>query len=106
MNTILENEIEKIIGRTPNEDELQSAIKYIDGCSDDLTRANDIPGLLEDWRSDCMVKCTNCGAYHLADDMFSDEDSNELFCDEQCAYEWHNGYTMSQLESQEYRANM
>lgn len=106
MNQILQNEIEKLIKRTPSDDELQSAINYLDGCADDLTTADEIAGLLEDWKHDCLVKCTNCGQYHLAEDMIPDDECNDLFCNETCLYEWKNGFTMSQLESEEYTANV
>jgi len=106
MKRILENEINKLIGRYPTEDELNSAIKYLDGCADDLTSADEISGLLEDWRSNCLETCAGCGAYHLPDDMVLDEDSNEMFCNEECIYDWKNGYTMSELESGEYKHNV
>lgn len=108
MNRILENEIEKLINRTPNEDELKSAIEYLDGCSDDLTTSADIPALLGDWRDTCLRQCTNCGQYHLKEDMIDDEEgyADNLFCDEQCLYEWKNGYSMEQLDSEEYSLNV
>ena len=106
MNQILTNEIAKLLGRQPNADELQSAIQYLDGCADDLTTADDIAGLLHDWRDNCLERCTSCGQYHLPDEMFMDEDSGKLFCNEACAYDWHNGYCMSQLEAGEYRVNV
>lgn len=106
MNEILENEINKLIGRKPTEEELQSAIEYLDGCSDDLTFASMIPGLLEDWRSDCMIKCDNCERYHLPQDMITSEEVEGNFCDETCVYEKMNSYTLAQLESDEYRFNV
>ena len=106
MNQIITNEIAKLLGKQPNEDELQSAIQYLDGCADDLTRADDIAGILHDWRDNCMERCTSCGQYHLQDDMFMDEDSEYLFCDAACAYDWKNGYCLSQLDDEEYTANV
>ena len=106
MNQIITNEIAKLLGRQPNSDELQSAIQYLDGCADDLTRADDIKYILGDWRCNCMERCTSCGQYRLPDTMFMDEDSEYMFCDAACAYDWKNGYCMSALEDEEYTVNV
>jgi len=106
MNQILQNEITKLIKRTPSDAELQSAIKYLDDHADDQTTGEQINDILLDWMFDCLVKCANCGQYHLPEDMIPDDECNDLFCNETCLYEWKNGFTMSQLESEEYAANV
>ncbi len=88
MKQILENEINKIIGRFPDQDELQSAINYLENHTDSDTTAEDIKYLLGDWRSDCMVRCVNCGKYFLANNIIQTPQGH--FCGEYCMYDYEN----------------
>ncbi|MBR4420187.1 MAG: hypothetical protein IKT32_04840 [Clostridia bacterium] len=102
MKRIIENEIYKLIKRIPSEEELQSAIDYLDGCADDLTLAESIPGLLEDWLADKMAKCEYCGAWCLRSEMY--EDCDNWFCDETCYTEANEGLDMREEARAEYVA--
>lgn len=100
MNRILENEIEKLISRKPTEEELKSAIEYIDSCADDLTRAEHIPELLEFWVHAEMAKCEWCGAWGLVSEM--EKDNGYFFCDKTCVVEANNGLDMDAEARAEY----
>ena len=102
MNRILENEIEKLISRTPTEEELNSAIEYLDGCADDLTKAEHIPELLKDWLHDCMTKCQWCGAWGLMSEM--EEEYGYFYCDKECLVEANDGLDMDAEARAEYVA--
>lgn len=105
MEQIITNEIYKLIGRNPDEYELESAIKYLDGCADDLTTPEQIHDFLTDWRSDCMVRCECCGKWGLRDEMIHKDFC--FFCDEKCEHEYDEyTYDMSQLERDEYKFNV
>lgn len=97
MNRILENEIYKLIKRIPTEEELASAIEYLDACADDLTKAEHIPELLQDWLHDKMAVCQWCGAWGLKSEMV--EEYGFWFCDETCQNE---GYDMHEEARAEY----
>lgn len=102
MEQIIKNEIYKLIKRFPSEEELQSAIDYLDGCADDLTTAKDIPGLVEDWLSDKMTQCEYCGAWCLRSEMY--EYNYSWFCDETCCNEANEGLDMREEARAEYEA--
>lgn len=82
MKRIIENEIRKLIKRDPTEEEIDNAIKYIDGCSDDLTLIKHLPELLTDWFMDNMKVCSQCGKYELFDNMIHSH--CEHFCSSEC----------------------
>lgn len=100
MNRILENEIYKLIKRIPTEEELASAIEYLDACADDLTKAEHIPELLKDWLHDKMAKCEYCGTWALKSEM--EEEFGYWYCDEKCQNE---GYDMHAEARAEYEAS-
>lgn len=87
MKRILENEIYRLIKRTPTEEELNSAIEYLDSCADDLTDYSDIPTLLKDWLHDKMAKCEYCGTWALKSEMV--HNMYGYFCDDTCEEEDH-----------------
>lgn len=100
MNRILENEIEKLISRKPSEEEVQSAIEYIDSCADDLTKAEHIPELLEYWLQAKMTVCENCGEWGLMSEMA--EEYGSWYCDAKCFREAHDGLDMDAEARAEY----
>jgi len=100
MNRILENEINKLIGRNPSEEELQSAIEYIDGCADDLTKAEQIPELLKNWLHDEMTQCEWCGAWGLMSEM--EKENGSWYCDCECFQEANDGLDMHAEARAEY----
>lgn len=102
MNRILENEIYKLIKREPTEEELNSAIEYLDFCADDLTDYSDIPQLLEDWLHDKMTKCSYCGSWHLFSEM--EEEFGNWYCDSTCFKEDHEGLDLHAEAKAEYTA--
>ena len=85
MERIISNEIYRLIKREPSQEELESAMKYLDSCADDLTYGESIPELVEDWLRDEMKQCAYCGSWMLKSEMY--EDGYDYFCDEGCANE-------------------
>ena len=102
MNRILENEIYKLISRTPTEEELASAIEYIDSCADDLTKAEHIPELFQNWLHSEMTKCQWCGAWGLMSEM--EEENGYFYCDKKCLVEANDGLDMDAEARAEYVA--
>lgn len=82
MNRIVENEINRFIGRYPTETELKSALDYIDTWIDDETDTKALHGLIGDWVDDFMAECVNCGHWHLKDEMQTTGEG--YFCDDDC----------------------
>lgn len=103
MNRILENKIYRLIKRIPTEEELASAIEYLDFCADDLTDCSDIPTLLEDWLHDKMAKCEYCGTWALKSEM--EEEFGYWYCDSTCFKEDHDGLDMHAEARAEYEAS-
>ena len=102
MKTILQNEIYRLIKREPTEEELDSAIQYIEDSSDDLTDYSDIPQLLEDWLHDNMTKCAYCGSWHLFSEM--ENEHGNWYCDSTCVYEDENGLDMEEEARRDFEA--
>lgn len=93
MKRTIENHINKLIGRYPTEEELQSCINYLDYWADDQTMPKDIECMINDWSDENMAYCVNCGKYHLISEMHETPDG--YFCDEECYYDFdRNGWDM------------
>lgn len=105
MKRIIENEICRLIKRSPDNDEYKSVTEYIEHLSDDDTSADDLRSLIIDWRDECMKQCEHCGKWHLVDQML--EVYGTYYCDEVCKHD-HDDYVydMSELEQDEYRFNV
>lgn len=84
MERIIENEIYRLIKREPTSDELESALKYLDYCADDLVYSENIPELMKDWLCEEMEQCEYCGAWSLRSEMTYDMDVCGYFCDGSC----------------------
>ena len=101
MNTIIENEINKLIGRFPDEDELKSALDYLDYNANDQTEAKDIRSMLVDWVDEKLCECVDCGKYCLIDTAV--QTPYGFFCDEDCMYNYdRNSYDMHAEAKAEY----
>ena len=97
MNRIIENEIYKLISRTPTEEELKSALEYLDCCADDLIFSEDIPILLKEWLGDYMAQCEQCYQWGLKSEMV--HNMYGYFCDENCEDQDHQ---IRHEDAQEY----
>lgn len=82
MNRILENEINRLIGRFPTDAELKSALEYIDTFADEQTTGDRLAVMVGDWLDDCMAECVYCGKYHLKEEMVVTYAGH--FCDDEC----------------------
>lgn len=101
MNRIVENEINKYIGRYPDADELKSCIKYIENSVDCETTANELHYLVLDWVCAEMDECHHCGQYHLISEML--DVHGDHYCDEFClGAEEQECYDMHEEARNEY----
>lgn len=101
MNRILENEIQKFIGRFPTEGELKSVNAYINSVADDNTFLAEVKGLISNWIDEQMVECANCGKWIENTDVRN----GEYFCDNDCADEYEDStYDMHAEAKAEYYA--
>ena len=82
MNRILENEINRLIGRFPTDAELKSALEYIDTFADEQTTGDRLTVMIGDWYDEHMAECVNCGHCHLKDEMVVTYAG--YFCDDDC----------------------
>ena len=72
---LVQNELKKLLGHNPSFDETKSALEYLtDNWESEITTFADIPGYLEDWRSNNCFKCDSCGKYFLETDIYHEED--------------------------------
>ena len=89
--TLIKNELNKILGREPTLVEVKLALTYVSENFDyDLTIFSDVSDMLEDWRANNCFKCSECGKYFLEDDLYHEEKNDKMckdcYWDEDVAY--------------------
>ena len=87
----LEDEIRYRLGRTPNEQEKQSALEYIDFMADDDMKTwSDIETTLDDWIHDKTYECAVCGCHYLKDDCETMDNGDHVCYEKGCKEDWYD----------------
>lgn len=103
MNTILENEIKRFIGRCPTEQELASVKEAIDFSATDNYFLEDVKGIISDWIDENLVECANCGKWLPRQE--ADIRNGSYFCNNDCADEYEDSqFDMHEEARAEYYA--